>query len=175
MDRGRGRDGIERDASACGHARDARPFDVAGRGSALLGAIALAMASHTILPSRARPSRSSRAWMSSRRPRAMRFRLRSRTTGGSWRLSPMETKGSQLWLRPLDQVRAQPLAGTEGAGYPFWAPDGRAIGFFADGKLKRIDLDRRRTAGACRCARGAWRHMESRRCHRVRADAAVAH
>ena len=35
---------------------------------------------------------------------------------------------------------AQPLAGTEGAAYPFWAPDGRAIGFFADGKLKRIDL-----------------------------------
>ena len=49
-------------------------------------------------------------------------------------------KGSQLWLRPLDQVRALPLAGTEGAAHPFWAPDGRAIGFFADGKLKRIDL-----------------------------------
>jgi hypothetical protein len=43
-------------------------------------------------------------------------------------------------VRPLDQVTAQPLAGTEGASYPFWAPDGRAIGFFADGKLKRIDL-----------------------------------
>ncbi len=46
----------------------------------------------------------------------------------------------RLWVRPLDQVAAQPLAGTEGASYPFWAPDGRAIGFFADGKLKRIDL-----------------------------------
>jgi len=49
-------------------------------------------------------------------------------------------RGLQLWLRPLDQVKAQPLIGTEGASYPFWAPDGRAIGFFADGKLKRIDL-----------------------------------
>jgi Tol biopolymer transport system component len=49
-------------------------------------------------------------------------------------------RGRQLWLRPLDDVRAQPLPGTEGAEYPFWAPDGRAIGFFADGKLKRIDL-----------------------------------
>jgi Tol biopolymer transport system component len=48
--------------------------------------------------------------------------------------------GSQLWLRPLDQVAARPLAGTEGAIYPFWAPDGRAIGFFAGGKLKRLDL-----------------------------------
>ena len=46
----------------------------------------------------------------------------------------------RLWVRPLDQLRAQPLAGTEGASYPFWAPDGRAIGFFANGKLKRIDL-----------------------------------
>jgi Tol biopolymer transport system component len=48
--------------------------------------------------------------------------------------------GAQLWVRPLDQAIAQPLAGTEGAIGPFWAPDGRAIGFFAEGKLKRIDL-----------------------------------
>ena len=46
--------------------------------------------------------------------------------------------GSQLWIRPLDQVDARPLAGTEGATFPFWSPDGRAIGFFADAKLKRI-------------------------------------
>ena len=43
-------------------------------------------------------------------------------------------------MRPLDQVTARPLAGTEGARYPFWKPDGRAIGFFADGKLKWIEL-----------------------------------
>ena len=49
-------------------------------------------------------------------------------------------KGSQLWLRSLDQVTAQPLVGTDGAIFPFWAPDGRAVGFFADGKLKRSDL-----------------------------------
>ena len=46
----------------------------------------------------------------------------------------------QLWLRPLDQATAQPLAGTEGANYPFWAPDNRAVGFFAEGRLKRLDL-----------------------------------
>jgi serine/threonine protein kinase/Tol biopolymer transport system component len=45
-----------------------------------------------------------------------------------------------LWVRRLDEVTAQPLAGTEGASYPFWSPDSRAIGFFADGKLKRRDL-----------------------------------
>jgi len=44
-----------------------------------------------------------------------------------------------LWVRPIDSLQARPLAGTEGAGYPFWSPDGRFIGFFADGKLKKIE------------------------------------
>jgi len=47
---------------------------------------------------------------------------------------------SRLWVRPLDATTAQPLAGTEGATFPFWSPDSRSIGFFADDKLKRIDL-----------------------------------
>src|SRR4029079_5880979 len=47
---------------------------------------------------------------------------------------------SKLWLRPFDQTVAQPLAGTDRARAPFWAPDGRAIGFFADSSLKRVDL-----------------------------------
>jgi len=44
-----------------------------------------------------------------------------------------------LWVRPLDGLTAQPLAGTDGGSFPFWSPDSRFIGFFADGKLKRID------------------------------------
>ncbi len=47
---------------------------------------------------------------------------------------------SRLWLRPLDQANARPLAGTEGATSPFWSPDSRSIGFFAAGKLLRLDL-----------------------------------
>ena len=46
----------------------------------------------------------------------------------------------RLWLRPLDQTEARPLAGTEGAAAPFWSPDSRSIGFFAAGKLLRLDL-----------------------------------
>ena len=46
----------------------------------------------------------------------------------------------QLWLRQLDAIVAQPLAGTEGARLPFWSPDSRSVGFFAAGKLKRIDV-----------------------------------
>jgi serine/threonine protein kinase len=45
-----------------------------------------------------------------------------------------------LWVRPFPSVTAQPLPGTEGAAYPFWSPDNRLIGFFAGGKLKRIDI-----------------------------------
>jgi Tol biopolymer transport system component len=48
--------------------------------------------------------------------------------------------GQRLWQRPLDGVTALPLDGTEGAEYPFWSPDSRAIGFFAAGKLKRMDI-----------------------------------
>ena len=45
----------------------------------------------------------------------------------------------QLWLRPLDSLTAQPLVGTEGGSYPFWSPDNKFIGFFAAGKLKKVD------------------------------------
>jgi eukaryotic-like serine/threonine-protein kinase len=48
--------------------------------------------------------------------------------------------GARLWIRTLDQIAPRVLAGTEGATEPFWSPDGRAIGFFADGKLKRVDV-----------------------------------
>jgi Tol biopolymer transport system component/predicted Ser/Thr protein kinase len=43
-----------------------------------------------------------------------------------------------LWLRSLDQVNARTLAGTEDAQHPFWSSDSRWIGFFAEGKLKKI-------------------------------------
>jgi Tol biopolymer transport system component len=52
----------------------------------------------------------------------------------------LDQQTPRLWLRPLGQTDTQPLAGTEGASHPFWAPDGRSIGFFADGWLKRVDL-----------------------------------
>jgi Tol biopolymer transport system component len=46
-----------------------------------------------------------------------------------------------LWVRKLDSPKVLPLEGTAGAEYPFWSADGRSIGFFADGKLKRIEAD----------------------------------
>ena len=47
-----------------------------------------------------------------------------------------------LWVRSLDSLSAQALPGTENAlmqSHPFWSPDSRFIGFFAGGKLKKID------------------------------------
>jgi Tol biopolymer transport system component len=46
----------------------------------------------------------------------------------------------QLWVRELDALTAEPMAGTQGAEYPFWSPDSESIGFFATGALKRVDL-----------------------------------
>ena len=48
--------------------------------------------------------------------------------------------GTQLYVRPLDSTTPQPLAGTEGATFPFWSPDSRSIAFFTDDKLKRIEV-----------------------------------
>jgi serine/threonine protein kinase/Tol biopolymer transport system component len=45
-----------------------------------------------------------------------------------------------LWVRPLDSLAAQPLVGTDGGAYPFWSPDSRFIGFFAQGKLRKIQV-----------------------------------
>src|SRR5262245_60822972 len=48
-----------------------------------------------------------------------------------------------LWVRSLDSDRAAPLAGTDGATAPFWAPDSRTVAFFTttDNQLKRIDIE----------------------------------
>ena len=47
----------------------------------------------------------------------------------------------QLWLRHLGSALARPIIGTEGGSQPFFSPDGRSLGFFAGGALKRLDLD----------------------------------
>ena len=46
----------------------------------------------------------------------------------------------RVWMRSLDRLDAQPVPGTDGATGPFWSPDGRRLAFFADGKLKRIEI-----------------------------------
>ena len=60
---------------------------------------------------------------------------------GGTRLAFAATGSDQrrhLYVRSLDQLQATTLSGTENAGDPFFSPDGQWIGFFADGKLKKI-------------------------------------
>jgi serine/threonine protein kinase len=45
-----------------------------------------------------------------------------------------------LWVRPVNSFTSERLAGTEDAHYPFWSPDSRQVAFFAEGKLKKIDV-----------------------------------
>jgi serine/threonine protein kinase/roadblock/LC7 domain-containing protein len=44
-----------------------------------------------------------------------------------------------LWIRSLESPAVQSLPDTENPSLPFWSPDSRFLGFFADGKLKKID------------------------------------
>jgi Tol biopolymer transport system component/tRNA A-37 threonylcarbamoyl transferase component Bud32 len=87
------------------------------------------------------------------RPRAVRFEVP--TPDGiiaidAPRLSPdgkilafnaTDSAGNtRIWVRPLSALTAQPLPGTEGTTRPFWSPDSRFLGFFAEGKLKKIEV-----------------------------------
>ena len=85
-------------------------------------------------------------------PEAHRFS----TSGGMLALSPnghnlsfvaVDASGSpSLWLRPLGSTVSRRLDDTEGAAQPFWSPDSRTVAFFAERRLKAIDV----TSGAVR-------------------------
>jgi len=59
-----------------------------------------------------------------------------------------------LLVHEVGSQRAIPLDGTQGASYPFWSPDGNFIGFFADGKLKKVDLSAGRVQVLCDAPNG---------------------
>ncbi len=75
--------------------------------------------------------------------------MQLQNTGGGMAVSPdghtlafvaTQDGRTRLWVRRLDSVVARPLARTDNASFPFWSPDNRFLGFFADNKLKKIDL-----------------------------------
>ena len=49
-------------------------------------------------------------------------------------------KKNVIWTYKVGSSLADSVPGTEGATYPFWSPDGRYIGFFADAKLKKVEV-----------------------------------
>jgi Tol biopolymer transport system component/predicted Ser/Thr protein kinase len=95
------------------------------------------------------------------------------TTGagaiGSFAISPdgssvvfiaLDSEGhTLLWLRRLDGFGATPLRDSGGASYPFFSHDGKFIGFFAEGKLKKISILGGLSQAVCEAQRargGAW-------------------
>jgi len=65
----------------------------------------------------------------------------------------------QVWVRALAEPSARALPGTDGAAYPFWSADGKSIGFFAEGKLKRIAVSGGPALDICGVTRprgGSW-------------------
>jgi len=95
--------------------------------------------------------------------------LPEKSSLGNFMLSPDGRKlaftsdqgGTRVWVRPMDSLEAQPLPGTDGATFPFWSPDGKNLGFFAQGSLKRIALaggPAQTLAPAPTPRGGAWNH-----------------
>jgi len=71
---------------------------------------------------------------------------------------------SQLWVRRLQGLDWRELPRTDGAAFPFWSPDSRHVGFFADQRLKRIDVESGLTQTVCDAANGgggAWGQNEA--------------
>jgi hypothetical protein len=91
-------------------------------------------------------------------PNQLRLTGRDSNPAGQFALSPdgrylafvaADTgRRSMLWIRPLDGIVPQPLAGTEDATYPFWSPDSGSVAFTQRpidqagfrGKLKKVPV-----------------------------------
>lgn len=58
-------------------------------------------------------------------------------------------KPSQLYMRQLDQQTSTPIPGTENALQPFFSPDGQWLGFFANGKMRKVSLHGGPTSSLC--------------------------
>jgi Tol biopolymer transport system component len=53
----------------------------------------------------------------------------------------IDDSGSRsLQVRSIDDFEARPLPNTRGAGFAFWSPDNRHVGFFGEGKIKRVEV-----------------------------------
>jgi eukaryotic-like serine/threonine-protein kinase len=80
-------------------------------------------------------------------PDGTRFAVRVATATGR----------QSFWLGSFDSTDLKPIAGTEGMYEAFWSPDGRQIGVFGDGKLRRVDVTSNASATICSVgdARGA--------------------
>ena len=138
--------------------RDEQPVDVHASGTAprrtgpverprprmggMLGVVTLALAAYIFSPAREGARQEVRLQLSP--PAGMRFVSVPAVSPDGSRIvfAAVANAGgaARLWLRPFAATVPTELPGTEGASYPFWSADSRFIGFFADGKLKRVAI-----------------------------------
>jgi len=107
------------------------------------------------------------AWWqtSNRRPRSTYFHASVPFAANDLALSPdgrtlamvaysAQANNNVLWTYEVGGHRTNSLEGTQGATYPFWSPDGKFIGFFADGKLKKVEVSGGRSRVLCDAPNG---------------------
>ena len=143
---------IAQDASGSGALVDARSHASARRGrgariaAAILALIAVLIAGGRILLRGEETASRARVISSITSPENASFSLRNgpmafSSDGRSLAFVAADSGGrASLWVRKLEEVEPHLLEGTVGASGPFWSPDGRSLAFFADGKLKRLDI-----------------------------------
>ena len=86
------------------------------------------------------------------------------------------TANQRLYLRPMDQLEPTPIRGTEvaldqagAARSPFFSPDGRWIGFWQDGQLKKVSITGGAPVALCACGEPMGRQLDERQHDSLRA------
>ena len=70
-----------------------------------------------------------------------------------------DSGNTRIYVRALNDKQAKPVPGTERAIYPFWSPDGKSLGFFSGGKLRRVAIAGGPVLDICAAGRargGVW-------------------
>jgi serine/threonine protein kinase len=65
-----------------------------------------------------------------------------------------QTSSNEIWIYEVGRQQPTLLPGTQGVSFPFWSPDGRDLGFFADGKLKKVDVGGKQVQVLCDAPNG---------------------
>ena len=134
--------GVEHEAVGPGRSRSVIPWVVAAVTTVLFlatGWMATRPATdeRTVLRAEISPPEETVFWLQAIAPGAAKIS----PDGSKIVFGAVDSEGNRLlWIRRVKDSVARPLPGTDGAAYPFWAPDSRQVGFFAvGGKLRKID------------------------------------
>jgi len=135
-------------SAAAARPRRGAPVAIAAMGWAAAGVLAIGLAASLIVRrGPAPPASAAPIQFSLQPPEATAFgsgEISTRTAispdGRSLAVVASSHGRRSIFLRSLGSIAYRPLPGTEGADSPFWSPDSRFLGFFADGKLKKLDL-----------------------------------